>query len=134
MAHTILVPFAPESRSSGIGDTGFHRACWYEREFEYEKPTEKPGEKNLVEKKPCGDKKPGRVILHFGAVDYLARVWVNNMLAIEHEGGHTPFSVDITMLLSENSTQRITVRAEDDPEDLEKPRGKQDWQQRRGFW
>ena len=87
--HTILVPFAPESRASGIGDTGFHRACWYEREFECEKPIEKkPGEK-----KP-GDKKPGRVILHFGAVDYLARVWVNNMLAIEHKGGHTPFVKD----------------------------------------
>ncbi len=118
--HTILVPFAPESRASGIGDTGFHRACWYEREFEYEKPAHKES---------------GRVILHFGAVDYFARVWINNMLAIEHEGGHTPFSVDITMLLRESSTQRITVRAEDDPEDLEKPRGKQDWQREpHGIW
>jgi beta-galactosidase/beta-glucuronidase len=107
--HKILVPFAPESRRSGIGDIGFHRACWYEREFEYEKSS-------------------SRVILHFGAVDYLARVWVNNMLAVVHEGGHTPFSVDITMLFKESGPQRITVWAEDDPEDLEKPRGKQDWQ------
>src|SRR6476659_1717434 len=55
--NVIEVPFAPESARSGIGDTGFHPNCWYEREFEV----------------PEGE---GRVILHFGAVDYRARVWV----------------------------------------------------------
>jgi hypothetical protein len=107
--HTIEVPFAPESTKSGIGDTGFHPNCWYEREFDL----------------PTGE---GRVILHFGAVDYQARVWVNGQFMIEHEGGHTPFSVDITAVLSENGTQRVTVWAKDDPGDLAKPRGKQDWQ------
>lgn len=105
----IRVPFPPESQASGIGDRGFHKACWYERDFELT---------------PNG----GRVILRFGAVDYSARVWVNGQLAVTHEGGHTPFSADITPLLDASGQQTVTVRAEDDPADLTKPRGKQDWQ------
>src|ERR1700709_111910 len=58
----IEVPFAPESARSGIGDRGFHRACWYERDFELAP---------LLEHQ--------RVLLHFGAVDYFARVWVNDV-------------------------------------------------------
>jgi beta-galactosidase/beta-glucuronidase len=107
---TINVPFAPESKMSGIGDTGFHRACWYEREFEL--PANWSG---------------SRVIVHFGAVDWQARVWVNDHKVVEHQGGHTPFSADITFALASGSEQRISVWAEDDPHDLEKPRGKQDW-------
>jgi beta-galactosidase/beta-glucuronidase len=107
--HTIEVPYAPESSRSGIGDTGFHTNSWYEREFDL----------------PKGE---GRVLLHFGAVDYRARVWVNGQFVVEHEGGHTPFSVDITPVLHQNGPQQVTVWAEDDPHDLTKPRGKQDWQ------
>src|SRR5688500_3027486 len=80
---TIQVPFAPEAKRSGIGDTGFHRACWYERDFELQIDG-------------------GRVILHFGAVDYHARVWVNGLPVAEHEGGHTPFEADITHALNKN--------------------------------
>lgn len=105
----IVVPFPPESMASGIGDRGFHRVCWYEREFEV-------------------DPQGGRVLLHFGAVDYSARVWVNGRLAVTHEGGHTPFQADITELLEPGVPQRVTLRAEDDPHDLNQPRGKQDWQ------
>jgi len=105
----IQVPYAPESIRSGIGDTSFHRCCWYQREVDYPPPSE------------------GRVLLHFGAVDYFARVWVNDLLVARHKGGFTPFSADITFALNKNGRQRITVQAEDDPEDLEKPRGKQDW-------
>jgi len=111
---SIEVPFAPESERSGIGDTGFHRACWYEREFFVP---------DVAALKERGD----RVLLHFGAVDYCARVWINDHFVVEHEGGHTPFTADITMHLDDSGTQRVTVRAEDDPQDLEKPRGKQDW-------
>ncbi|MBJ6798760.1 glycoside hydrolase family 2 protein [Geomonas propionica] len=106
---TIEVPFAPEASASGIGDTGFHKVCWYQRDFEF-RP--EPGKK---------------VLLHFGAVDYLAHVWVNDMLVARHRGGFTPFSADIGHLLVPSGNQRVTVRVEDDPEDLEKPRGKQDW-------
>jgi beta-galactosidase/beta-glucuronidase len=110
---TILVPFAPESRRSGIADMGFHSVCWYEREFACSEPQDLAG--------------GGRVILHFGAVDYQAQVWINGIPVAEHEGGHTPFRADITHALHSSGRQRVTVRVEDDPHDLEKPRGKQDW-------
>jgi beta-galactosidase/beta-glucuronidase len=108
-SHHIEVPFAPESAKSGIGDTGFHPNCWYEREFETP-----PGQ--------------GRLLLHFGAVDYRARVWVNDQYIAEHEGGHTAFTLDITHVLNDSGTTKVTVWAQDDPQDLAKPRGKQDWQ------
>ncbi len=108
---TIEVPFAPEAKLSGIGDTGFHRCCWYQREFDLapDRGTNR------------------RVMLHFGAVDYRARVWVNDSPVVEHEGGHTSFSADITHALRPGTQQSVTVRVDDDPHDLEKPRGKQDW-------
>src|SRR5688572_19482750 len=109
---TILVPFAPETPASGIGNTGFYRAVWYRRTFE--KPPKLSANK--------------RLIIHFGAVDYTAKVWVNGRNAVEHEGGYTPFSADITDLLEGDGPQTIVVRAYDDPADLSKPRGKQDWQ------
>ena len=86
----IQVPFPPESVASGIGDRDFHRACWYEREFEL-RPEK------------------GRVLLHFGAVDYAACVWVNRHLVAKHEGGHTPFTADITEALAECGHQVVTV-------------------------
>jgi beta-galactosidase/beta-glucuronidase len=104
----IVVPFPPESQASGIGDRGFHSRCWYEREFTV-------------------DAAGGRVLLHFCAVDYAARVWVNGTVVANHEGGHTPFSADITSALQDGS-QTVTVMVSDDPGDLAKPRGKQDWQ------
>lgn len=105
----IQVPYPPESPASGIGDGGFHPVCWYQREFEA-----LPGD--------------DRVMLRFGAVDYAARVWVNGHLAVLHEGGHTPFAADITHFLDPSGRQQLTLRAEDEPGDLTKPRGKQDWQ------
>ncbi|MBC7502583.1 MAG: glycoside hydrolase family 2 [Herminiimonas sp.] len=107
--HEIIVPFAPESRMSGIDDRGFHPVCWYQRDFDLT---------------PDGN----RALLHFGAVDYRARVWVNGHLVAEHEGGHTPFSADITQALEASGRNTVTVFVEDDPHDLAKPRGKQDWQ------
>ena len=117
--HEILVPFPPESQRSGVGDRGFHRACWYRRQFDVAR-----GE--------------GRVLLHFGAVDYQCKVWVNGHLVAQHEGGHTPFTADISDVLvreqdgprevAREFTQTITLYVEDDPHDLAKPRGKQDWQ------
>ena len=107
--HQINVPFPPEAPQSGINDRGFHLACWYQREFDCQ---------------PASD----RVMLHFGAVDYRATVWVNGHRVAIHEGGHSPFSADITSALDASGKQTVTVYAEDDPHDLAKPRGKQDWQ------
>jgi beta-galactosidase/beta-glucuronidase len=108
---TIQVPFAPETAASGVGYTGFFRACWYRR---------------TVQVPPLGAGE--RVLLHFGAVDYAAVVWVNGQPAGFHEGGYTPFTVDMTYFVSPGEPATIVVRAEDDPQDLAKPRGKQDWQ------
>ncbi len=107
---TINVPFSPETEASGIGDTGFYRACWYRRTFDA--PRLDSGK---------------RLILHFGAVDYRARVWVNDELVVEHQGGYTPFQADLTGCLIPGKKQTIVVQALDDPQDLTKPRGKQDW-------
>ncbi|RYZ89129.1 MAG: glycoside hydrolase family 2, partial [Proteobacteria bacterium] len=107
---TIQVPFVPECPASGLGDTDFHNRCWYQRSF------------------TVGDFK-GRLQLNFGAVDYVARVWVNDQYIGSHEGGHTPFTFDITDFLNPSGAEQIlTVCADDDPHDLTKPRGKQDWQ------
>ncbi len=107
----IQVPFAPETQASGIGYDGFYKACWYRRRFDA--PARADGD---------------RLLLHFGAVDYAATVWVNGQLAARHEGGYTPFHADITEFLVADGPQEVVVRAEDDPQDLGKPRGKQDWQ------
>ncbi|HZA30237.1 MAG TPA: glycoside hydrolase family 2 TIM barrel-domain containing protein [Propionibacteriaceae bacterium] len=106
---SIEVPFPPESKLSGIGDGGFHPVIWYRRTFAFQPA---PG---------------NRLLLHFGAVDYRASVWVNGGLVVEHEGGHTPFSADITDVLKPEGEQTVVVRAEDLPSDLGQPRGKQDW-------
>jgi len=106
----IRVPFSPETPASGVGNTGFYRSCWYRREFRA--PRLDSGQ---------------RLLLHFAAVDYRATVWINGLVVAKHEGGYTPFTTDITEYLVEGP-QTIVVCAEDDPANLSKPRGKQDWQ------
>jgi beta-galactosidase/beta-glucuronidase len=105
---TITVPFPPESEMSGINDKGYHPVLWYRRTF------------------AASAKGGTRMLLHFGAVDYRARVWVNGDLVATHEGGHTPFTADITASLK-SGEQVVVVRAEDQPKDITQPRGKQDW-------
>jgi len=106
----IVVPFSPETPASGIGNTGLYSAAWYRRKF----------------KAPHIDKSE-QLLLHFEAVDYRAMVWVNGAKVFRHEGGYTPFTVDITHVLRPGAEQEVVVRAEDDPSNLAKPRGKQDW-------
>jgi Glycosyl hydrolases family 2, sugar binding domain/Glycosyl hydrolases family 2, TIM barrel domain len=103
----ITVPFPPESAASGIHDPAPHPIVWYHRTFTA----------------PTGD----RLLLHFGAVDYLARVWVNGTEVATHVGGNAPFQVDITHVLRDGE-QVVVVRAEDSVEDLTQPRGKQYWE------
>jgi beta-galactosidase/beta-glucuronidase len=107
---TILVPFAPEAPASGIGNTGLYSVVWYRRGVD-------------VTVGECE-----RVLLHFGAVDYRATVWIDGALVGDHEGGYTPFEFDVTGFLRGRDRVELVVRAEDDPLDLAKPRGKQDWQ------
>ena len=107
---TIIVPFPPESPASGINDTGFHPVVWYRRSI-----TAPPRD-------------GGRTLLHFGAVDYRCTVWLGGSLLGHHEGGHTPFSFDITDVFDGVGEHALVVRAEDDPLDVAQPRGKQDWE------
>ena len=100
----ITVPFAPESELSGIRDWEPADVVWYRRRFDA----------------PPAD----RLLLHFGAVDYRTVVWVNGELVTRHEGGHTPFSADITRVIRERDNL-LVVRAEDPVDDTTIPRGKQ---------
>jgi beta-galactosidase/beta-glucuronidase len=106
----ITVPFCYQSRLSGIGDPSFHDVVWYARTFE----------------PPLGGE---HLLLHFGAVDYRATVWVNGAQVAFHEGGHTPFSADVTPALAEGENV-LVVRAEDPSRDATIPRGKQYWKER----
>lgn len=106
----ILVPFACETKLSGIHDTSFHNAVWYRRSF------------SLPE--PMHDR---QILLHFGAVDYTCRLWVNGQFIREHTGGQCGFSADITGALNASGETIIVLEARDDPADLEMPRGKQYW-------
>jgi hypothetical protein len=104
------VPFAPETPASGIAYTGSCLAFWYRRRVELSRPG--PGE---------------RWVLHFGAVDHEATVWIDGQLAARHAGGYAPFAVDLDPLAPDGGALDVVVRAFDDPLDLAKPRGKQEW-------
>lgn len=111
LKRTITVPYPPESKLSGIADRSFHPVCWYARSFTDPRNTDTE-----------------RLILHFGAVDYAATVWVDGVQIGGHEGGQTPFSLDATDALEPGRREHIiAVRAFDNPQDVEQPRGKQDW-------
>ena len=103
----ITVPFCPESRLSGIGYTDFIPAVWYRRTV-------------TLEKAQLG----GRVLIHFGAVDYAMKLWVNEQPAGAHVGGYSSFTFDITAHLKEGENT-ITVWAEDNNRSGHQPRGKQ---------
>jgi hypothetical protein len=102
----ILVPYPPESALSGIGR--HDDVMWYRRVFEI--PADWHGE---------------HVLLHFGAVDQVATVWVNNQQVCTHLGGFTEFSADITAGLRGSGSQEIVVRAEDRNDINPFPVGKQ---------
>ncbi|MBE6555828.1 MAG: beta-galactosidase [Ruminococcaceae bacterium] len=104
---SIEVPFCPESKLSGVAHTDFINACWYAREIEIPATA-----------------MTGRVMLHFGAVDYEATVYVNGKRAGAHKGGYTPFALDITALVSEGKNT-LVVHARDNTRDPMIPSGKQ---------
>ncbi|MBO3803992.1 MAG: beta-galactosidase [Candidatus Brockarchaeota archaeon] len=92
----IVVPFPPESELSGIRETGFMEEVWYKRNFK-------------IPRNWSGN----RVLLHFGAVDYEAEVWVNGRKVGSHKGGYTPFSFDVTDSISFEKRNEVVVAARD---------------------
>lgn len=109
LGRRINVPYVYQTKLSGIGETEFHPIVWYKRTF-------------------CvrTQGRTSRWLLNFGAVDYQAEVWVNGAYAGKHRGGHTSFTFDITELMKDGENT-LTVRAVDEPLNLELPRGKQFW-------
>jgi len=103
---TIQVPFAYQSKLSGINDQRVCELVWYAKSFEI--PSSWVGR---------------NVLVHFGAVDYEATIWVNGVEAGFNRGGYVPFTLDVTRLLKEG-TNRVVVRVLD-TQDPGQPRGKQ---------
>ncbi|MFF2887263.1 glycoside hydrolase family 2 protein [Paenibacillus sp. NPDC057967] len=106
---TIIVPFTYETEASGINEHDHHRYVWYQRTMEV--PVEQAGKS---------------VILHFQAVDYISKVWVNGRYVGLHQGGYSAFSFDITPYVVYGGSNSVTVKAEDSM-DAAQPRGKQRW-------
>jgi beta-galactosidase/beta-glucuronidase len=103
----IVVPFAPESRLSGIENLDFLEAVWYRRRVTI--PADWDGR---------------RVLLHFQAVDYDTTVWVNGVEVGRHRGGFSPFTCDLRSVAAPGDTIAIVVRARDSHTPPQ-PRGKQ---------
>ena len=105
----ILVPFAVESALSNVKKlVGADNYLWYRRNFTA--PRLADGE---------------RAMLHFGAVDFEAAVYVNGELVGGHSGGYTPFSFDVTDYLKGRGRQELVVRVWDPTDEGPQPRGKQ---------
>ncbi len=104
----ILVPFCIESALSGVARAvGPENELWYRRTFQAE---------------PLGS---NRLLLHFGAVDWQATVWVNGQKVGEHTGGYDPFSFDITDAIRADGPQELIVKVWDPTDKGFQPRGKQ---------
>ncbi len=105
----ILVPFAVESSLSGVQKpVGEQNELWYKREFTI----------------PAAWKNK-KVVLNFGAVDWKADVWINDIQIGSHKGGYTPFSFDITPYLTTGKPQKLIVRVWDPADQGFQPHGKQ---------
>ncbi len=104
--YRITVPFCPESRASGIEQSVVGKALRYRRRFTL----------------PDGFNK-GRIILHFGAVDQICRVYVNGTRVGANEGGYIPFSLDITAAVREGENELCVLTYDD--LDRKYPWGKQ---------
>ncbi|QIA07412.1 glycoside hydrolase family 2 protein [Draconibacterium halophilum] len=105
----ILVPFAIESSLSGVQKTvGETKELWYQRTFTV--PSSWKGKK---------------VLLHFGAVDWKAEVWINDIKIGSHKGGYDAFSFDVTPFISKSGEQNLVVKVWDPSDKGFQPRGKQ---------
>lgn len=105
----LLVPFAVESSLSDAGKTvGKDSILWYHTVLQLTNPKNKQ-----------------RTLLHFGAVDWQATIYVNGKEIGSHEGGYDPFTVDISSALIKGSKQELAVRVWDPSDDGPQPRGKQ---------
>ncbi len=110
----ILVPFSPESTLSGVNRSlGPNEFLWYRRRFSLPQSSKPQSKEN-------------RTLLHFGAVDQWAQVFINGAFAGEHVGGYLPFTLDITEHLAEGERENeLLVRVVDVTDTVSCSRGKQ---------
>jgi len=104
----IHVPFAYQTKASGICETSYHEVIWYEKDVIFLKHNENE-----------------RVLLNFEGVDYEADVFINGLHLAKHRGGYTRFSVDVTDALIKGKA-KVILRVVD-KNDAFQPRGKQTW-------
>ena len=108
LTQRIVIPFCPESKLSGLGlATNYMPQVWYRRQFQI--PAALRGQ---------------RLLLHFGAVDYAARVWLNNQFLGEHRGGYTPFAFEVTSGIRDGDNE-LVVHVIDELRSGLQPGGKQ---------
>lgn len=107
----IIVPYVYQAKLSGIGSNEPRKVVWYRKRVDL--PEEMSGKE---------------IILHFGAVDYSCKLWINDIFITEHIGGHISFEANITHALNENENT-IVLEVTDEPDNLEIPRGKQYWKE-----
>lgn len=109
----INVPFAFQAPLSGINDPSFHDYVWYHRQFQLPQ-----------------DFANQTILLHFQAVDYECRVYVNGVFVGHHIGGTAPFHFDVTKYVAFDSQNDVVVYVYDPSEDPYLPRGKQYWKEK----
>lgn len=105
--YSIRVPFTYQTALSGIGTGEIHEQVVYRRKIRFSE-----------------NERKGRTILHFGAVDFAARVWIDEFFIGSHEGGYSPFHFDISRFTSSREELTVSLIVEDKPSP-EQPRGKQ---------
>ena len=104
----ITVPFAYQAPLSGIDDKGIHEVVWYALDLD-----------------PTAEERENDLLLHFGAVDYVATVYLNGVVIGGHRGGNVPFAIDVKPYLKKGRN-RLALRVEDGQSKAQ-PRGKQAW-------
>ena len=97
LSKQIMVPFCPESKLSGVNHTNFIKKMWYQRSLSI------PSDWNSK-----------KILLHFGAVDYTAEIYIDGRLISVHHGGSSPFSIDISHITKPGSTHNLVVSVSDD--------------------
>ena len=106
----ILVPFCPESKLSGVEHTDFINSMWYQRTISV--PAEWAGK---------------QILLHFGAVDYEATIYIDGKEVMQHFGTGSSFEMDITKFVPAGKSANLVVRVNDDLRSGKQPGGKQCW-------
>jgi beta-galactosidase/beta-glucuronidase len=138
-ARPIRVPGPWQAQFDDLRD--YSGVAWYRRRFDVggNEGTRERGNEGMVATltRPVAPSVPRTAfILHFGAVDYFATVWLNGRQVGEHEGGYLPFEIDVTDALRHDAPNELTVRVIDPGNDAdflpdftfaEIPHGKQSW-------